>query len=131
MKNHKIAVMALGSLLVLLGGAFAEDSGKVVKVPEEKARVFVTDSQSWEVSSGGGGTSGGFGTAGGGGARPQTAEIVKTFSERCPDVTVNNIRQKTDYIVVLDHEGGKSVFNHRHQVAVVARVGGDSEWCQA
>ncbi len=127
MKNHNIAVMALGSLLILLlGAAFAEDSGKMVKVPAEKARVFVTDSQSWEVSSGGGGTSGGFGTAGGGGARPQTAEIVKTFSERCPDVTVNNIRQKTDYIVVLDHEGGKSVFNHRNKVAVFARVSGDS-----
>ncbi len=106
MKNHKIAVMALGSLLVLLGAAFAEDSGKMVKVPAEKARVFVTDSQSWEVSSGGGGTSGGFGTAG--------------------SVTVNNIRQKTDYIVVLDHEGGKSVFNHRNKVAVFARVSGDS-----
>src|SRR5258708_38940017 len=122
MKNHKIAVMALGSLLVLLGAALAEDSGKMVKVPAEKARVFVTDSQSWEVSSGGGGTSGGFGTAGGGGARPQTAQILKTFSERCPDATVNNICQKTDYIVVLEHERGKSRFNHRDKDAGCARA---------
>jgi hypothetical protein len=52
----------------------------------DKARVFITDSQSWEM----GGYSGGSGGAGGGmvhgGARPQTAEIVKTFGERCPQV---------------------------------------------
>jgi hypothetical protein len=131
MKNRRFAAIALASFLLFVcsafaGSAFAEDTGKMVKVPAEKARVFVTDSQSWEVSSGGGGTAGGFGTEGSGGARPQTAEIIKTFSERCADVTVNNIRQKTDYIVVLEHEGGKTVFNHRNKVAVFGRVSGDS-----
>src|SRR5258708_26362164 len=110
MKNHKIAVMALGSLLVLLGAALAEDSGKMVKVPAEKARVFVTDSQSWEGSSGGGGTSGGFGTPGGGGARPQTAEILKTFSDGRPDGTVNNMRQKHTHIPVPAPERRENVF---------------------
>ena len=73
----------------------------------ERARVFITDSQSWEI----GGYSGSSGGAGGamvhGGARPQTAEIVKTFGERCPQVTPNNKQEKADYIVLLDHEGGK------------------------
>jgi protein-tyrosine-phosphatase len=61
-----------------------------------------------------------------GGARPQTAEIVKTFGERCPDVLVNNIQEKADYIVLLDHEGGKGVLQHKNKVAVFARVSGDS-----
>jgi hypothetical protein len=49
-----------------------------------------------------------------GGARPQTAEIIKTFGERCPGVMVNNIQVKTDYIVLLDHEGGKGVLRHKN-----------------
>jgi len=107
-------------------GAFAEDAGKMVKVPAEKARVFITDSQSWEIGAASGGSSNGFGGAGNGGARPQTAEIIKTFGERCPDVTTNNIQAKTNYIVVLDHEGGKSFVLHRNKVAVFTRVTGDS-----
>jgi hypothetical protein len=61
-----------------------------------------------------------------GGARPQTAEIIKTFGERCPDVKVNNKQDKADYIVVLDHEGGKSFLAHKNKVAVFNRVSGDS-----
>ena len=61
-----------------------------------------------------------------GGARPQTAEIIKTFGERCPHVIVNNIQTKTDYIVLLDHEGGKGALRHKNKVAVFARVSGDS-----
>jgi PEGA domain-containing protein len=61
-----------------------------------------------------------------GGARPQTAEIIKTFGERCPQVIINNIQAKTDYIVLLDHEGGKGALRHKNKVAVFARVSGDS-----
>lgn len=91
-----------------------------------KARVFITDSQSWEVSSAGGGSSAGFGGASHGGARPQTAEIIKTFGERCPGVIANNIQEKADYIVLLDHEGGKGALRHKNKVAVFARLSGDS-----
>src|SRR5216110_3393644 len=80
-----------------------------------KPRVFITDSQSWEMSAASGGSNGTFAGHASGGARPQTAEIIKTFGERCPDVTVNNIRQKADYIVVLEHEGGKGVLLHRNK----------------
>jgi len=59
-------------------------------------------------------------------ARPQTAEIIKTFGERCPQVVTNNIQANTDYVVVLDHEGGKSFLSHRNKVAVFNRVSGDS-----
>jgi hypothetical protein len=93
---------------------------------KEHARVFITDSQSWEVGGGAGGSGGTFGAESHGGARPQTAEIIKTFGERCADVVTNNIQIKTDYIVVLDHEGGKGYFSHRNKVAVFTRVTGDS-----
>ncbi len=95
-------------------------------VAQEKARVFVTDSQSWEISGGAGGSSNGFGGGVRGGARPQTAEIIKTFGERCPNVQVNNIQAKADYIVVLDHEGGKGWIRKDNKVAVFERVSGDS-----
>jgi len=61
-----------------------------------------------------------------GGARPQTAETIKTFGQRCPNVIVNNIQTKADYIVLLDHEGGKGALRHKNKVAVFARVSGDS-----
>ena len=83
-----------------------------------KARVFITDSQSWEMSGSSGGSSDAFGGHVKGGARPQTAEIIKTFGERCPEVTVNNKQDKADYVVLLDHEGGKSILAHDSKVAV-------------
>jgi hypothetical protein len=92
----------------------------------ERARVFVTDSESWETSGASGGSAAGFGAEEHGGARPQTAEIIKTFGERCPNVVTNNIQSKTDYVVVLDHEGGKGYLRHRNKVAVFNRVSGDS-----
>ncbi len=91
----------------------------------QNPRIFITDSKSWEVSGGGGGTADGFGTAGGGGARPQTAEIIKTFSQRCPNVIVNNRQDKADYIVLLDHEGGKMELSRDNKV-VVFNHDGDS-----
>jgi hypothetical protein len=92
----------------------------------ERARVFITDSQSWSIAGQSGGAGGTFGGTVAGGARPQTAEIIKTFGQRCPQVIVNNIQTKTDYIVLLDHEGGKGALRHKNKVAVFARVSGDS-----
>ena len=113
---------ALSVTLVLLslavGSAMAQDN--------PRPRVFITDSQSWEIGGYSAGASGGGGSVTRGGARPQTAEIIKTFGERCPQVVTNNIQQKADYIVLLDHEGGKSFVRHKNKVAVFARVSGDS-----
>jgi hypothetical protein len=119
----------LSFLILLLGVAATPSYSEDKPAPSNdlgKARVFITDSQSWEMGGGGGGTGGSHGSSFGGGARPQTAEIIKTFGERCPGVTINNIQEKTDYIVLLDHEGGKGVLRHKNKVAVFARVSGDS-----
>ncbi|HWR35792.1 MAG TPA: PEGA domain-containing protein [Clostridia bacterium] len=92
----------------------------------ENPRVFVTDSQSWEVGAGAGGSSGEFGSAGSGGARPQTAEVIKTFHERCSNVILNNRRDKADYIVVLDHEGGKASIRRDNKIAIFNQATGDA-----
>ncbi len=94
-----------------------------------KVRVFVTDSQSWETrgSSAAGGNSNGWGASSSfsGGARPQTAEIIKTLNQRCPELTVTNNLGKADFVIVLDHEGGKGLLRHRNKVAVFSRNGDD------
>lgn len=88
-----------------------------------KIRVFITDSQSWEMRSAIGGNSNGFAGESSGGARPQTAEIIKTFGERCPGSTVTMKKEKADYIVVLDHEGGKALARRDNKVAVFNKEG--------
>ena len=119
-----VLILCLVPLLCLCAAPAQENAPATSD--SERARVFITDSQSWSVSGQSGGAGGAFGSTASGGARPQTAEIIKTFGERCPQVVVNNIQMKTDYIVVLDHEGGKSVLSHKNKVAVFARVSGDS-----
>jgi hypothetical protein len=88
-----------------------------------KPRIFITDSQSWETSGNAGGSGGTFAAHSSGGARPQTAEIIKTFGDRCPDVIVNNRPDKAEYVVLLDHEGGKGLAMHDNKVAVFNRDG--------
>ncbi len=106
-------LLALFSLLFLLSSLNAA----------EKPRVFITDSDSWEMS-GGFATSDGDGAgASRGGARPQTAEIMKTFGERCPGITVTINQEKADYVVMLHHEGGKSSLGKDNKVAVFNKDG--------
>jgi hypothetical protein len=109
-----------------LGSASIAQEKQKAPTDSEKARVFITDSQSWSIAGASGGGGGAYGGSMAGGARPQTAEIIKTFGERCPQVIINNIQAKTDYIVLLDHEGGKGALRHKNKVAVFARVSGDS-----
>ena len=85
---------------------------------DDKTRVFVTDTESWEISGGFGAGANGGGGGASGGARPQRVEVIKTFSKKCPEVTITINREKADYIVVLDHEGGKGLIRKDHKVAV-------------
>jgi hypothetical protein len=76
---------------------------------KSKPRVFITDSQSWEMA---GGFAASKDAASGqlrGGARPQTAEIVKTFGGKCDAVIVTMKSESADYVVMVDKEGGKAL----------------------
>jgi hypothetical protein len=92
--------------------------------------VFITDSNSWEshgtAGGGAGSNGGGFFASSSGGARPQTAEVIKTFGQRCPQVVVNNRPSMVDYVVELDHEGGKGLLAHKDKIAVFVRTSGDA-----
>jgi hypothetical protein len=94
--------------------------------PAERPRVFITDSSSWEMPRGVGGSSSAFAGTSIGGARPQTAEIIKTFGQRCPSIVINSSAQASDYVVELDHEGGKGLLAHKDKVAVFVQTTGDS-----
>jgi hypothetical protein len=90
-----------------------------------KTRVLVTDSQSWETrgSSSAGGRRNGWGASSSfsGGARPQTAEIIQTLKQRCPQITVTSRLDKADFVITLDHEGGKALLTHHIKIAVFNR----------
>lgn len=128
LRGSAVVIIALLSIcgLCWAQSSATPSSASPAQSDADRARVFITDSESWEMSGASGGSSGGFAGETHGGARPQTAEIVKTFGERCPSVVTNNIQSKTDYVVVLDHEGGKGLLRHRNKVAVFNRVSGDS-----
>ncbi len=85
---------------------------------QDKVRIYVTDSDSWSTLGGFyGGHDIGLGGSSGG-ARPQTVEIVKTFNDRCPRLTVTIKKESADYIVMLDHEGGKQIFRVNNKIAI-------------
>ena len=105
-------------VLCLAGIATAQESNR--------PRVFVTHSQSWETSGSAAGDIWGgiFVGRSSGGARPQTAEIIKTFGERCPDTVVTVREENADYVVILEHEGGKTPFEKDNKFVL---VNGDGE----
>ena len=97
---------------------------------QERQRVFIEESLSWEVEGesvwsttdkkgrvhvGGGGSSGG--------AKPRTAEIMKRFSEECKSCIVTMYKEKADFIVRVDHEGGRDLFDKDNKLAVFNRDG--------
>lgn len=89
-------------------------------------RIFVTESDSWQMAGGSGGSASGFGGGFSGGASPQTSEVIKTFGQRCPGVIVNNLPSASNYIVRLEHEGGKGLLRKKDKVAVFVKKTGDS-----
>ena len=95
----------------------------IAALAAENPRVYIEDSQSWEVKGGVGGSEDGFGGGTSGGARPQTAEIIKTFNEKCGNVTINNRKEKADYQILLHHEGGKDLVRRDNKVVVFNRDG--------
>ena len=86
---------------------------------QEKVRVFIEDSDSWAI----GGAFGGNGGAAKGGARPQTVEIMKTFRESCSIAIVTIREDRADFLVFLEHEGGKGFVRKDNKVAVFNKDG--------
>ncbi len=89
--------------------------------------IYVLDSDSWSMSGGfagrGNSTRGAVTGGTSGGARPQTAEIIKTFRERCPDLEATMEKEKADYFIILDHEGGKRILRNDNKVVVFDSTG--------
>src|SRR5579871_2057109 len=75
-------------------------------------RIFVQESDSWNIQ------------GNGSGARPQTAEVIKTFRERCPAFVVTIKPDQANFIVKFDREAGKEFFLRRNKI-VVSRANGD------
>ena len=93
-------------------------------------RVYIEESESWEIESDpifssvnkkGRTTISGGGTKGG--AKPRTAETIKRFSQQCKGVIVTMYKDKADFIVMLEHEGGKDLFNKDNKLAVFNKEG--------
>jgi len=57
--------------------------------------------------------------------------FTMTFGQRCPQVIVNNRPSMVDYVVELDHEGGKGLLAHKDKVAVFVRTSGDGIFSQS
>ena len=86
----------------------------------DKPRVYVTESQATQLA--GDATSGDVkgSLKFSGGSSPQSLEVIRSFSERCPAVIVTADREKAEFIVRLDHEGLSPVtpFTRGNKVAV-------------
>jgi hypothetical protein len=130
----KAAGVADGVLLAMVQAssptaAVASGTSTSESAEDAKVRVFVTDSQSWSTYGyswmHGNATNIDGGSVSKGGARPQTVEIIKTLGERCPELVVTNQPQRANYVITLDHEGGKGLLRVRNKVAVF-NVKGDA-----
>jgi hypothetical protein len=105
-------------------------SGVPVIQDNPRPRVFIEASDSWEVESDSIFTSvgkkGRVAVSGGsakGGAKPRTAETMKRFSEECKSCIVTMYKDKADFVVLLEHEGGKDLFDKDNKLAVFNKDG--------
>jgi hypothetical protein len=105
--------------------AFALLIGITVFAQEEKSkpRVFVTDSESWEVSGGFGSTRDAATGRVIGGAKPQTGEIIKTIGQKCPGVIVTMKAENANYVLLLEHAGGETIFARDNKYAIFNKDG--------
>lgn len=115
-----LALFLVGVLASFPASAETKAASAGIKKDDGRARVFVPVSDSWSI-----GAEFEILEEGKGGAKPQTAEIVKTMHERCPQVIVTRNEESADYILVLEHEGGK-VFVRKDNKYAVFRADGDA-----
>jgi hypothetical protein len=116
MSKHLLTISL--SILAITGIA-----GSLAAQESPNPRLFIETSTSWEIKGAGGADYGTGGGAVNGGARGQTSEIIKTFRKRCPEITVTNRRDRADYVLTFDHEGGKQVWEKDNKFAVFNKEG--------
>lgn len=88
-------------------------------------RIFVVQSDSWSFS-GKNTERDGIGAGSlSGGAKPQTAETMKTISKRaeCQGIVVTINRDNADYILMLERVGGRGVVQKDNKMALFRRDG--------
>lgn len=118
-----ILAMVEGSSKKASKSAASNGSKPESDIPSGKPRLYITDSQSWLMSGGWGASNGSGGGAMRGGSSPQTVELIKTFSERCPEVIVSNDRDKSSYVALFDRESYKGLLRKRDKIALFRRNG--------
>jgi len=91
--------------------------------PTRKAKVFVPDSKSWEMSGGFAATGDVAGGGIRGGAQPQTAEITEQIMEKCPEIIVTMRLPNADYVLLLEHQGGKGLLRKDNKFVVYNKDG--------
>jgi len=87
--------------------AFAGDQTQFTS--SKRPVVWVQPSDSWKVSSSVGGDRNVIIGTGHGGKEPQTAKIYQLLQHRsdCIGVAPNMIQEKADYVMLVEHGGGK------------------------
>jgi hypothetical protein len=104
------------SLAVALIGGIAIGAATAA----EKPRIYITESQTPQVSGEAhvADVKGALSLTGG--SSPQSVEVIKAFSQRCPAVTITSSREKADYVVRFDHEEPSPVtpFTRGNKVAI-------------
>ncbi len=90
-----------------------------------KIRVFVKESHSWSVSGHGDQGEDGGSESLEGGAKPQTAEIMKTIHKRreCRGIVVTIDRDKADYVLIIERLGGTDILSRDNKMALFDRIG--------
>ena len=56
---------------------------------------------------------------------PPNSRDYQDAQSALPEITVTNNLQKADFVLTLDHEGGKGLLAHNNKVAVFNRDGDD------
>ncbi|MBV9073640.1 MAG: hypothetical protein JOZ10_08425 [Acidobacteria bacterium] len=93
--------------LLVCGFAFAGDQSQ--SKADHRPVVFVQPSDSWKIEDSVGGSGNVILGSGRGGKEPQTAKIYQLLQHRqeCTGIAPNMLQQKADYVMLVEHGGGK------------------------
>ena len=86
----------------------------------QKPRVFITASRAVNVSNEAEAGAAKSAISFNGGDSPRSLDVIKSFTQLCPEVIVTANREKADYVVRLDHQevGPTTPFIRGNKVAV-------------